>query len=61
MNDFIVSEKYGGDIIFDYLVVSNCREEMTIKINKNNYVMQDSELFIKVGTGFDVIYINRKI
>lgn len=60
MDNFIVSEKYGGDMIFDYLVVNDYREEMTIRINKNDYVVQDSELFIKVGTGFDVVYVNKK-
>ena len=60
MDNLIVSEKYDGDILFDYLVVNSRKEEMTIRINKNDYVVQDSELFVKIGTGFDVIYVNRK-
>ncbi|KXB08924.1 hypothetical protein AKJ59_00205 [candidate division MSBL1 archaeon SCGC-AAA385M02] len=60
MNNLIVSERYDSDMIFDYLVVNDRREEMTIKINKNDYVIQGSELFIKIGTGFDVVHINRE-
>jgi len=60
MNNLIVSEKYDGDMVFDYLVVNDRKEEMTIRINKNNYMIQDSELFVKIGTGFDVIYVNNK-
>jgi len=57
MDNLIVNEVYNGDMFFDYLVVKDMRDELTIRIGKNDYRISDSELFIKIGTGFDVIYV----